>query len=101
MDRIVDISLPEIGVGREKALMRREAADVEAASESPPLESLEIAFVLALHLAVEQLDAIEAHFGRQIDALLDVAVLATVELPEGIRADGNAIARGACRARRL
>src|SRR5262245_45825357 len=92
MNCVVDISLPKIGVGRKKTLMRRKAAQIEPVDERPPLKPLQIALVLILHLAMQQLHAIEAHLARQIDALLDVAILAAIELPERVRADADAIA---------
>jgi hypothetical protein len=45
-----------------------------------------------LELPVQQFHAVEAPLARQVDALLDIAVVAILELPEGISADADAVA---------
>ena len=79
-------------VGREKALMRGEAAQVEAVHERPLLEFLKRGIGFVRHLAMEDLDAVEAHVGREVDALVEVAIVFVLELPEGIGRDGDAMA---------
>jgi hypothetical protein len=51
--------------------VRREAAQGHAVDEGPPLQILQIAVVLALHLAMEYFDGIEAHLRGEVDAHLD------------------------------
>jgi len=57
--------------------------------ERAALEVLEVAVVLAAHLLVEDLDAVEPHLGRAVDAVGDVDGLA-LEVPEGIGGDADA-----------
>src|SRR6267142_4884775 len=59
--------------------------------ESAALEVLEIRIVGLLHLAMQDLNAVEAHVVGQVDAFFDVAQLVVLELPEGIGGDADAV----------
>jgi hypothetical protein len=53
------------------------------------LELLQVVVVLAAHLLVEDLDAVEPHVGGVIDAVGDIDRLA-LEVPEGIGGNPDA-----------
>jgi hypothetical protein len=70
--------------------MRREAAQVQPLPEGPALEPLQVVVGLVLHLAVQDLHAVEAQLGSQVDAGFEVAEIGMAKLPEGIGRDGQA-----------
>ena len=72
--------------------MGGEAHEVEPLRERAALEILEVAVVLAAHLLVQDLDAIEPHLRRAVDAVGDVDGLA-FEVPERVGGDADAQVR--------
>src|SRR5262249_14376773 len=97
MNRVIDVLLALGLVRTEKCLVRGEAHQVEAEQESAALETLQVIVGLGLHLPVQDLDAIEAHLGGEVDVLFDIAQVFVTELPERVRRNADAI--GACVAR--
>src|SRR5690606_17799754 len=71
VERVVDVLRPHRFVRGDKALVGTKAAEVEAVNGRLLLEALKIAGLFALHLDMEDLNAIEPHPRRLIDALLD------------------------------
>ncbi len=64
---MVDVLLPHFGVGRDEALMRREAAQADAVDKRTLFEPLQVGRLFALHLHLQNFDAVEPHrrrFGR-------------------------------------
>src|SRR5205814_8059981 len=73
------------------SLMGGEAAEVEAKQERPAFEPLQIGVVFLLHLAMQDLDAVEAHVGGQVDAGFDAAQLLVAKLPVRVSGNGYAV----------
>jgi hypothetical protein len=81
--RVVDRGLALRRVGRHEVLVNREHRQRQPVDERRSLELVEVGRRLAVHLPVEQLDAVEAEAGRLFDDLLD-GVLLLLEVPVGI-----------------
>ena len=90
-DGVVDVLLAHLLVRRQKSLMGGEAAQVQAEQESPALEPLEVVVAFLLHLAVQDLHAVKAHFSSQVDTGLDAAQLLVAELPVRVSGDSDAV----------
>jgi hypothetical protein len=56
------------------------------------LDALQGVVALVGHLAMQDFDAVEAHFRGHVNTALDVAQLVLTELPEGVGGDADAIA---------
>ncbi len=72
--------------------MSRESAQIKSVDEGAPFQPLQVFVRLVLHLAVEDLNPVEAHFGSQIDARFDIAQFLVLELPKRISGDCNSVA---------
>jgi len=86
---VIDVVLADGGVGGDEGLVGGETHEVEALRKRAALEGLEVVVGLRRHLLVEDLDAVEAHVGRLVDAGRDLGAVA-LEVPEGISGDADA-----------
>src|SRR5262249_20244136 len=99
--RVVDVLLSRISVGRDEILVYREEEEGEAVGEGHPLQVVQILLLFALHLAVQNLDAVEAETGGVLYDLLD-RVFDLVEMPVRVGRNGYADGlRRFCRLRRF
>ena len=73
--------------------MRGEPVEIQSGEHGLALERLEIGVVLAVHLGLEDLDAVEAHLAGHGDAVFDLDDGLVVEMPEGIGGNADRIAR--------
>jgi len=87
-DGVVNVFLPSCFVGRDEALMRGHAAQVNAVDKRTAFETLKIIVGFLFHLNMEYLYAVEAHLGSFINARFNRQFQAPLEAPERIRRDG-------------
>ena len=59
--------------------------------EQAPFQPLQVVVGFVLHLAMQNLDAIETHFGGQVDTGLDIPQGSIAKLPEGVRGNDDTI----------
>src|SRR3954451_6783481 len=90
VERLLDVGAAQVLVGAYEALVGREAHEAQAQRVGPALDALEGGVRLVPHLDVEDLDAVEAHGGGLVDAVLDPESLAP-ELPEGVGRDADRV----------
>ena len=82
MNRVSDVFLTDLFIGRYKRLMRRKTAQVESSAERVLFQFLKIAIRFVFHLDVQDFDSIESHIGGQVNAFLDASQRVIAKLPE-------------------
>ena len=84
MNRVLCIFPANFRIGRNPALVSREAAQIEPIDECPLFDLLQSGIAFVGHLPMENFNSIEAPFGGMVDAGVDVTKLFTIKLPERI-----------------
>ena len=64
--------------------MSRESAQVDATAKRSLLQLLQISIRFVFHLFMQDFNAVKAHIGRQIDAILDIPEGFVFKLPERV-----------------
>ena len=78
-----DMLLTFVGVGRDKILVNGETDQVNAILESMLFDLLHIGIVFTFHLAMEDVNALDAKFSRPVDDRFN-GIFCVSEMPVGI-----------------
>jgi len=78
--RVLNVFVAHSGIGIDKVLVNRQADQVDAVRERVPLELLQIAVVLRVHLPVEDVHPFDTKPRRLVDHRLD-GHLRVAEMP--------------------